>query len=601
MKHNSNQEQRFGIGRRKVLGTAAAGALGLGIGQAAGEEGSGSNASNSEFAVKEHDHSGEYGTSTKLGEHAPLDSVHTQNVTVDNFDLPASHLVFEHDDVWYAMQTDTQDVVFSDSDGGTVVNHALDEGAAVRVVSTEAGTILQTPTTIEHTSGETGLILEKGVTLHYTGEEAAVDIAGNGLRFEFDKIVGGKYCIRDIGSGTSYINGYQLRGASESLWYTDAENFLHGGVANNYVNIRWMLCSTSSTPYGIKMDDAPDAAAEGHRFDIGVILAPEEKGVVVGEKGNTADSMSFHLFNVDVDPRAGAVRLVEINDNQNAVVLEGFTPVINGEWDVEIAGDAIDSFVTTHTSNSFLRVKRENLDLTDETKSDPFSHETFELDLMPDSLEFYKTDSTGSGSVEPSDEGMVVQSTGTTAESVAAISRKIPYDFGNSSFTNQAAIQTHLKATSNSDQEIHAVWGDPDGQSVGWHVEDDVLYGYASDGDGSTTVPLEEGFPAGAEWDLTAFYNPPTDVHFYVQVPLDEFSTPADFIEPPREGVNVWQWPTPLASIDEHIPSGDADSGTAMSIQLENTAASDKQLHWSIWRNHQYPNTGKYNSFKQLF
>jgi hypothetical protein len=234
------------------------------------------------------------------------------------------------------MQTDTQDVVIEGDDGGTVVDQALDEGAAVRVVSSGSGTTRKTPTTIEHTSGERGLILEKGVTLHYTGDEAAVDIAGNGILLEFDKIVGGKYCIRDIGTGTSRIDGYQLRGASESLWYTDAKNVLHGGVANNYINIRWLLCNTTKTPYGIKMDDRPNAAAEGHRFDIGVILRPEHKGVVVGEKGNTNDSMSFHIFYVDVDPGGGAKRLVEINDNQNAVVMEGFTPVVNGEWDVEI-------------------------------------------------------------------------------------------------------------------------------------------------------------------------------------------------------------------------------------------------------------------------
>jgi hypothetical protein len=245
-------------------------------------------------------------------------------------------------------------------------------------------------------------------------------------------------------------------------------------------------------------------------------------------------------------------------------------------------------------------VKRENWDLVDQTKFDPISHETFELDLIPDSLGLYKTEASGSGSVEPSDEGKVVQSTGSTAGSVAAISRNVPHDFGNSSFTNQAAIQTNLKATSNSDQKFHAVWGDHDGQSVGWYVEDDVIYGDTSDGDGSSTVVLEDGFPAGAEWNLTAFYSPPTDVHFYVHVPLDDFTNVPAFVEPPREGLNRWQWPTPLAAIDTHIPSGDPDSGTALSIELENTAAADKQLHWSIWRNHQYPVSGKYNSFKQL-
>lgn len=335
-----------------------------------------------------------------------------------------------------------------------------------------------------------------------------------------------------------------------------------------------------------------------------MILGPTEKGIVIGEAEKEQDSIGFQLFYADVDPLGGGVdstkRLVEINDSQNGVVLEGFTPALGGEWDVEIAGSSIDSFVTTNGSNHFLRVKRESMDVVDQTKYDPISHETFEVDLIPDSLGFYKTNTSGSGTVEPSDEGMVVQSTGDSSESIATISRKIPHDFGNSSFTNQAVIQTNLKATSNTDQEIHAVWGDPHGQSIGWYIEDDVLYGYSSDDDGSATVALEEGFPAGAEWNLTAFYNPPSDVHFFVRVPKEEFSTPPDFTEPPREGLNVWQWPTPLESLDENIPAGSPDSEIAMSIHLENTSAADKQLHWSIWRNHQYPVSGKYNSFKQL-
>lgn len=148
------------------------------------------------------------------------------------------------------MQTHTQDVVFSDDDGGKVINESLDLGRGVRVVRSDSETHLRTSTTIDHTAGERGLIFEKGVTFEYVGDDAAVDIAGNGLQLELDKIVSrGKYCIRDLGAGTSYVNGYQLQGASESLWFLDAENF-KAGVANNYVNIRWLLCATGDTPYG---------------------------------------------------------------------------------------------------------------------------------------------------------------------------------------------------------------------------------------------------------------------------------------------------------------------------------------------------------------
>lgn len=602
---SSNERPEFP--RRSFLGTASALGLGaLGAGSASGsasadQSSSSDDCDNPEGPWRDYDHSGD-----SLGECDPLESVHTRTATIEEFDLPATHIVFKHDDTWYAMQTDTQDIVFQGSDGGEVVNRSLDEGRSVRVVPNGSGrTHITTSTTIDHTSGEKGLVLEKGTVLDYKGDGAAVDLSGNGLLFEFDIISSaGKYCIRDRGTGTSYVNGYQLRGASDTLWFTDAENFTFSGFANSYTNIRWLHCGFADTPYGIRLTDAKGRGSEGHRWDIGTVFGPAKKGIVIGEADNPHDTHSFNLFYAEVDPLGGGAtsteRLVEINDNQNGVVLEGFTPALGGEWEVEIAGSSRDSRVTTVGSNHFLRVKRESMDFVDQTKTDPISHETFEVDLIPDSLGFYKTEASGSGSVEPSDEGMVVQSTGGTAGSVAAISRKVPHDFGNSSFTNQAAIQTNLKATSNAGQEAWAVWGDPDGQSVGWYVEDDTLYGYASDGDGSATTVLEEGFPTGAEWNLTAFYNPPTDVHFFVRAPQDDFSSASAFTEPPRDGINVWQWPTPLASLDQNVPSGSADAKTAMSIRLENTETTDKQLQWSIWRNHQYPVSGKYNSFKQL-
>lgn len=599
-------DDRASFARRSFLG--AAGAIGLGAlatGSAGARTTDGMQMStdecdNPEGPWQDYDHSGD-----ALGVCAPLESVHTRSISVDKFDLPATHIVFKRDDVWHVMESDTQDVVFEDADGGVAVNHALDVGRSVRVVPRGGGrTHITTETTIEHLEGETGLVLEKGTVLHYTGNEAAIDISGNGLLFEFDIIASaGKYCIRDRGTGTSYVNGYQLRGATDTLYYTDAENFTFRGFANSYTNIRWLHCGFADTPYGIRLTDADGVGSEGHRWDIGTVFGPAKKGIVIGERGKP-DTHSFNLFYAEVDPLGGGAtsteRLVEINDNQNGVVLEGFTPVLGGEWEVEIAGASRDSFVTTVGSNHFLRIKREAMDFVDTTKTDAISHENFEVDLMPDSLAFYKTETLGSGAVEPSDEGVVVQHTGDSAGSVAAIARQVPLDFGNSSFTNQAAIQTNLEATSNEGQEAWVVWGDPAGQSVGWHIVDDTLNGYVSDGDGSASVVLEESFPAGAEWNLTAFYNPPTDVHFFVRVALDDFTTVPAFVEPPREGLNVWQWPTPLASLDEHIPSGDADAETAMSIRLENTEPADKQLRWSIWRNHQYPVSGKYNSFKQL-
>lgn len=603
----SRTDHRPNVRRRPFL--SAAGLLGLGAigagaasGPAVAQSQERDDCDNPVGPWQDYDHSGD-----ALGVCEPLESIHTRRVSIDEFDLPASHIVFEHDDTWHAMETGSQDVVFQDSDGGAVINQALGAGRSVRVVPNGSGhTHVTTSTTIDHTTGETGLVLEKGVVLDYQGDEAAIDISGNGLLFEFNIISSaGKYCIRDRGTGTSSINGYQLRGASDTLWFSDAENFTFRGFANSYINIRWLLCSFAETPYGIKLTDAEGVGSEGHRFDIGTVFGPAKKGIVIGEADDPNDTHSFNIFHVDVDPLGGGAtgteRLVEINDNQNGVILEGFTPVLGGEWDVEIAGSSRDSFVSSNGSNHFLRVKRESMDFVDQTKTDPISHENFEIDLMPDSLAFYRTDTSGSGSVEPSDAGMVVQHTGETSGSVATIARQVPYDFGNSSFTNQAAIQTNLQATANDGQEAWVVWGDPAGQSVGWYLEDDTLYGYVSDGEGSATTPLEDGFPAGAEWNLTAFYSPPSDVHFYVRVPLDDFSTPAAFIEPPREGVNVWQWPTPLASLDQHLPSGSEDAETAMSIHLENTEAAEKQLQWSIWRNHQYPVSGKYNSFKQLF
>lgn len=155
-----------------------------------------------------------------------------------------------------------------------------------------------------------------------------------------------------------------------------------------------------------------------------------------------------------------------------------------------------------------------------------------------------------------------------------------------------------MEVSDNTEQEAWLLWGDREGQAVGWHIIDDTLEGYVSDASESSTAPLETGFETGTKWNLTAFYNQPTDVHFYVRPPPEDPHTPEEFTQPVRDGINKILWPDALASIDEAIPEGSEDSKNALSLDLTNTNGSSKRLFWSNWRNYQYPLYGKWNPFR---
>lgn len=562
--------------------------------------------------AQDHDHSGD-----DLGVVEPVSSITVDDVSITNFDDSSTFVVFkdEENGIWKSMRTSSQTVEFEGEDGAVVINDTIDElegignVASIRVVPSsytdptegwEYRTTMETDTTIELVTGNVGLFLEKGILLDYTGDEAAVDLGGNQLRFEFDIIESaGKYCIRDLGSGASYINGDILYGATDSLWFFDAENAV-GNAAINYVNVRWFHCQfRRETPYGIRMTDAEGVGNESHRFDIGSIFRPGKKGIVIGQEG-VEDTHSFHTFYVDIDATQSTERLVEIHDNENGVLLEGFTPARAGDWDVEITDESKDSYVAAVGASQLLRVKRDSIEFQDKTKSDPFRHEVFEIDLLPDSLAAYEATTRAHGDISL-DAGSVTLTTGQGGGSFATLQRPIPFDYANMSFTNQAALQTSLHVGDNDGQEGWIVWGEPDGQAVGWHLEDDRLEGYVSDGTGASTVPLVDDIQPGETFNLTAFYSHPTDVHYYVRPFLEEeLTTPAHYEEPQREGLNRVLRPESLGSIDENIPAGREDANIALTIELANTRSGSRTLEWSHWRNHQYPLQGRYNPFRTL-
>jgi len=73
-------DRLLALSRRGLL-TAGAVGLGLaGVDTATADHGGDSNAANSKFAVKEHDHSGHFDTATRLGESAPVESIRTEQV-----------------------------------------------------------------------------------------------------------------------------------------------------------------------------------------------------------------------------------------------------------------------------------------------------------------------------------------------------------------------------------------------------------------------------------------------------------------------------------------------------------------------------------------
>jgi hypothetical protein len=551
----------------------------------------------------DHDHSGD-----RLGEDEPVESIRVNEVTVHEFATPAGIVVFEReDDTWAGLRTDTQDIVAADDDGVQVINDALQRLAAaadadggrrgvVRVTSNarSSATRLDSQTPIEHTVDGTELVLEPGVRFDYGGDEHAVVLAGDRVRFEAHHIESaGAYAIRDLGLSNSQVYLQFVRGGTETLWFSDAANQVHApepGAGRTTVHVAWAI-PRGDTLW--EMTSAPDASFTDYRVRAPVMFGADEVGIVLGDD-SPAQTVNHNMFYVDVDGRGGP-RFV-VNDSHNVVYLKDYVPGSLTDTDVLIRPSATDTTVVPDCVRGWpagLVTQREALAATDFSKFDPFMPEVLAYDLLPESLAAYETIETGDATVELFP-GFVEVRTGPTSGSEAGLRRHVSENYGRLKFNaNWAAIQTNVWLEAADDQEAWLLWGDRDGPGVGWHVADDVLEGYVHDGGAVTTVPLRTGFDPGTAWNLTAFYN----AHRGVQYWVEDVETEAIESDEPRP-----QRPHVAGSIDpgEAVPAGgvsvsipgNRDSTVphqVLAIDIATADAAEKTIRWSNWRNHQYP------------
>jgi hypothetical protein len=520
-----------------------------------------------------HDHAGD-----RLGESAPVESVRAETVTVRDLSVPSSYVVYTDGDRWYGLRSATQDVEFTDEDGVAVINAALQglgtdgTGAGlVHVTADPGGTRLESNRSIVHTVDGTGLVLESGVTFHYTGDREAVILGGDSVYFEFDTVEApaAAHGIVDIGLRNGFVDGREVRGAAESLWRSPAAERLDvasGDPAGTWVHVDWLDCR-DGTERGIDLGSAPGSTIEGYVWHVSVV-GPTRTGIRIGDRSD-AESVHNHVFYAGVKGAPNdARRLVEFNDSRNGLYLERHTPATGGEWDVVVRAGVEDAFVFPLTGRDDARVKRETNVAADLGKFDPFRHEIMDIALEPDALDGYAVAERGSGDVCLGD-GRVVHSTGSAADSTAALSKPITYNYGRLRFDNQAVLRTEVTVADDTGQEATLLWGRRDGPHVGWRIVDDTLDGVVDPGRGggqgaAQSASLRTGFEPDSSWRLTAFYNPPTDVHFYVDDAL-------------------------AGTIQRALPRGVLGADRVLSVAVSNTEPADKAIAWSTWRNQQYP------------
>lgn len=538
-----------------------------------------------------HNHSGD-----RLGEEEPVASIRARESTVEEFGMPDAYLVFEHGNGWHAMETASQDVVFTDKDGVRVINETLARlesddgigGGTVRVTAPGGGSVIESATTLEHTADGVGLILEDGITLRYVGDSEAVLVAGEKIHFEFDRIEAGgaPYCVRDLGLENSFVEGKYLNQYGKSAWFADAENQRHvpDETSRTYVHIDAALPEGEDSDYGIEMTSAPGARYVGYRIVLMVINAPtNEAGILLGDRSDATTVTDTHVI-ADI---ASSDPLCEINDGHNSFVLKAYLP--GPEYDVVVRESADDAFTHALTF-PITRVKRSTPSATDFTRQDAFKRDVIAFDLLPDSLEGYRLGREGSARVE-NKPGHVELATGKESDSRAVLEKRVPLDYGELTFDHAAVLQTSASVASNADQRIYATWGDPNGSAVGWRIVDDRLEGYVSDDGEATTLPLREGFDPGTTWSLSAFYYPDDEVCFHVEdatVARSEETTGSDDAYA-SSGVTISTDGGDSATVSTGLPSGKPDAQRVLYASAQNTAASKSALRWSLWRNHHHP------------
>lgn len=548
----------------------------------------------------DHDHSGD-----QLGGQASVESITTNAVTMRQADLPATYLVFPEGDRWLGMRTATQDVEFADEDGVKVVNAALkrlgetapdaEQKGLVRVTAPDSDYQLESWTKIEHTTDGTGLIIEPNFWMRADDTEA-ITIGGDGLYLEFSMIRNwGTLGFRDLGLSNSLVRGNLLFGGDEGIWLGDAENHQNptpNDAGYTYVHIDW--ARKTGVPYGIKMESGPDVRFANYRWRFPLLFGGDT-AVIFGDRSEH-DSVNNNIFYGDIDAASsGSDAMAEINDSHNGLYLKDYTPA-SGEQDIVIRPSAEDCFVlpiivAAFATNS-LQVQRQSITATDLSKFDPHKAEVVSFDLFPDSLAGYETVRDGNAYVRLHT-GFVQQGTGDESDGWANLRRRVTADYDRLSFGQHGVLQTSIQVSDNADQRAWLLWGDREGPGVGWHIEDDELLGWVHDGEAATTVPLRTGFDPWTAWNLTAFYNPPTGIQYVVEETATEEAQPlSDHRDVQVEGEVTIGTSEPIdadASLSVTPTDEKSTAFQIMAVDLTNTAASDKEIRWTMWRNHHYP------------
>jgi len=439
----------------------------------------------------------------------------------------------------------------SGTDATTVIQSAINALTDGGMVFVKKGTYTIS-TTLKLTS-EKALVCEKGAVLDYTGSDALIELEGDGITFVFDKLKTstetGKYGIKNLGAGTSYIDGYMInRFLTAGIWY-DATNAT-ANRANSYWNIRWIHCA-GVTEYGIKLDSASDRKLEGDRWDIGVILGAKSCGLMIGS--DVADSIGYHIFNVDIDPYYGGElytqHLVEVYDRKNIINLEGAVQAA-GDYDVIVHPTADYTVVNPYGFN--IRVLLRNLTSTviHGTYTKPFHYlETFT------SLDGIQQDLVGSGSISI-DYKEVILKTGTTANSWASILKEPT--LWNFSFDEETRFKTRVLVWKNTNQAVWIIVGDRGTSNhFGFKIVNDMLYGTVADGATESTIELKT-IVADEIIDLECLFHPNTEARFFVNG-------------------------SDMGTLSTNLPSGTTNANRILCVQLTNTAAEDKHIHLSIW------------------
>lgn len=301
---------------------------------------------------------------------APVESIDVNSVSIRNLTAPSSYVVYTDGEKWYGLRTASQDAEFEDADGVAVVNDALARSAElggtqgaglVRVTAEAGGGPLESATTLEHVHDGTGLLLEAGVTFRYTGEDQAVVLGGESVYFEFDTVAApnATHGIVDVGLRNGFVEGDEVRGPSESLWLSDAENRLPvaaEGPSGTWIHVPRLNC-TDGTDRGIVLTSATDSLIDGYVWEV-TVIGPSEAGIAVGDRAE-ADSVRNNVFYAGVKGVPNdATRLIEINDSRNGVYLERYTPATGGTGTSSsgtaprIASSSLSRGATTFASNA---------------------------------------------------------------------------------------------------------------------------------------------------------------------------------------------------------------------------------------------------------